>query len=238
MKYMDLSKIQKKRDGILRRKYKSLGLNSKAIKYREYQRKYYEIMKARREKRGDKAPGSSFEYDSESDIFMGDSSDTFSRKNKPRRGIIVIEDKPPPPKRLKIDIDTSPQPPKKSLVLSFDFSAPPTQNQEMAASDQNGVNINNRKKQVLSIFTGKYTDAPDEPRDRQADNKVIIIDDLSDEDAQIRNSSEFSSNHRLKEAVIPQIKTKPKIPMLKQEKTDFLRIMSQNLQSEEQMRGF
>ena len=48
MKEMDLSRIQKKRDRMLRKKYKQLGLNSKAIKYREYQRKYYEIMKAKR----------------------------------------------------------------------------------------------------------------------------------------------------------------------------------------------
>jgi hypothetical protein len=46
MKGIDLSKIQQERDRILRRKYKKLGLNKKAIEYREYQRKYYEIKKA------------------------------------------------------------------------------------------------------------------------------------------------------------------------------------------------
>jgi hypothetical protein len=48
MESMNLSKIQHKRDASLKKKYYKLGLSDKEIKYREYQRKYYEIMKARK----------------------------------------------------------------------------------------------------------------------------------------------------------------------------------------------
>ena len=65
MKEMDLSQIQKKRDRMLRKKYKQLGLNSKAIRYREYQRKYYEIMKAKRMNK-EHDPNSYEDYDDDS----------------------------------------------------------------------------------------------------------------------------------------------------------------------------
>lgn len=41
--------ILQQRDAILKKKYHKLGLNNREIKYRQYQRKYYEIQKSKRE---------------------------------------------------------------------------------------------------------------------------------------------------------------------------------------------
>lgn len=134
MKEMDLSLIQKKRDRMLRKKYKQLGLNSKAIRYREYQRKYYEIMKAKRMKKQpdhadendqDKSlssvnssdsdqSDSSRSSESDSSITSSSISNTSSAmiRKRPQNGIIVIDEDEQKinvktvNKRLKIDINT------------------------------------------------------------------------------------------------------------------------------------
>lgn len=138
------------------------------------------------------------------------------------------------------DDEEEEQPPKPelkpSLMMRFDFAENEDEDATISKEAPNipkklVINIDQRKKQVLSIFTGDFK-GTSENGESQNEEECIIIDEVDSENSQEKKgpvkaiSLDSFPEKKVTTALIPKVKKHLKIPIVKPEKIDYVRLIS------------